>query len=51
MKQEDYNSIMRDIGDRPTEPKNNLPSCPKCGERYLGDGVNLCVECREEKND
>ena len=47
--QDVLNSIMREIGDRrPTEAKNNLPACPECGERYLGDGVDLCTECQCE---
>lgn len=24
---------------------SSLPECPKCGERYCGDGVALCIEC------
>ena len=48
--QELLNSMMREIGDRPKKPKNNLPVCPKCGERYLGDGVDLCTECEAVGN-
>jgi len=22
-----------------------LPVCPNCGERYLGTGVELCIDC------
>ena len=36
--------MMRNPGEaRSVEVK--MPQCPKCGERYCGDGVALCVEC------
>ena len=43
--QELLNSMMREPGEakRPAAPA--LPSCPQCGERYCGDGVQLCTEC------
>lgn len=43
--QEDYNSMMRDPGWRNLSQRNDVPVCPRCGERYMGDGVNVCVEC------
>ena len=47
MDQEDLNSIMVFPWEcRSTTSKEMLPQCPKCGERYFGDGkVFLCTEC------
>lgn len=46
MRQEDLNSMMRHPGEIKTAPASScLPRCPECGERYLGDGVTLCVDC------
>lgn len=47
MRQEDLNSMMRHPGEIKTAPaaSSYLPCCPECGERYLGDGVTLCVDC------
>lgn len=46
MRQEDLNSMMRNPGEIKTAPAElYLPRCPECGERYLGDGVTLCVDC------
>lgn len=43
--QELLNSIMRNPGDLRKAEAARLPQCPKCGERYCGDGVQLCTEC------
>lgn len=43
--QELLNSIMREPGERPRKSAIVLPTCPECGERYCGDGVQLCIEC------
>jgi hypothetical protein len=44
LKQEDFNSMMRHPGEvRRVEVQMN--SCPNCGERYCGDGVESCTEC------
>ena len=40
MNQNDINTL----GTR-RKAEIQLPECPKCGERYLGDGVELCIEC------
>lgn len=48
MQQEDYNSMMRHPFERTKSEPVNLPICPKCKEKYLGDGVKLCVECDSE---
>lgn len=46
MKQEDLNGMMRSPGEAKTAPAPaELPRCPECGERYLGDGMALCTEC------
>lgn len=47
MKQEDYNAMMRYPGER-YERRNlaALPTCPQCGERYMGDGIVVCTECQ-----
>lgn len=48
MKQEDYNSMMSYPWERDYEEKNeSLPFCPSCGETYLGDGIEVCVDCEK----
>ena len=44
--QEMLNSMMRNPGERPAETATLLPKCPGCGERYCGDGVAMCLECK-----
>lgn len=43
--QELLNSIMREPGGNPRASAPVLPACPQCGERYCGDGAQLCTEC------
>lgn len=43
--QELLNSIMREPGENPRASAPVLPACPQCGERYCGDGAQLCTEC------
>lgn len=43
--QELLNSLMRNPGEARAIATPVLPECPKCGERYCGDGVQLCTEC------
>jgi len=43
--QELLNSIMREPGGNPRASGPVLPACPHCGERYCGDGTQLCAEC------
>lgn len=43
--QELLNSIMRNPGEPRSSTAPVLPKCPKCGERYCGNGVQLCTEC------
>lgn len=43
--QEMLNSMMRNPGERQKAAIYSSPQCPKCGERYCGDGVALCLEC------
>lgn len=43
--QELLNSIMREPGKNPRASAPVLPACPQCGERYCGDGAQLCTEC------
>ena len=43
--QELLNSIMREPGETKRSAAPELPACPQCGERYCGDGVQLCTEC------
>lgn len=45
MDQEDLNSIMVFPWECKSSRKDMLPQCPKCGERYCGDGKVLCIEC------
>lgn len=46
MKQEDLNGMMRSPGEAKTaQAPVELPRCPECGERYLGNGMALCTEC------
>lgn len=46
MKQEDLNDMMRSPCEaKPAPASAELPRCPECGERYLGNGVALCTEC------
>ena len=26
----------------------NQPQCPKCGQKYMGGGITLCVNCEAE---
>lgn len=48
--QELLNSMMRDPGEKRADAAK-LPLCPQCGERYCGDGVQLCTECAAAAND
>ena len=43
--QELLNSMMRDPGEVKRGGPPALPTCPQCGERYCGDGVDPCTEC------
>lgn len=43
--QELLNSIMRNPGENRATAAPVLPKCPRCEERYCGDGVQLCTEC------
>lgn len=43
--QELLNSMMREPGEATRAAAPALPSCPQCGERYCGDGTQLCAEC------
>lgn len=43
--QELLNSMMREPGEATRTAAPALPSCPQCGERYCGDGTQLCAEC------
>jgi hypothetical protein len=43
--QELLNSIMRNPGETRRNAAPVLPVCPRCGERYCGDGVQMCTEC------
>ena len=46
VRQEDYNSIMRHPGEnRDTTRPIDLPKCPACEERYMGNGRDLCIDC------
>lgn len=46
MRQEDYNDMMRSPGERIfNKIMSHAPRCPRCGERYSGDGQALCTEC------
>ena len=44
MNQEQINSLWA----KPPVPQKPLPKCPSCGEPYLGNGKDLCVECEAE---
>lgn len=46
--QEDYNSMMRHPWETVKPRRAELPQCPKCGERYCSNGVQLCIECATE---
>lgn len=46
--QEALNAMMRNPGERKASPAP-LPVCPQCGERYCGDGVDLCLECQHKE--
>jgi len=47
MQQEDYNSMMRHPWERLSKPmERSSPECPMCGEKYLGDGVAVCADCK-----
>lgn len=43
--QEVLNSMMRWPGEARRVATPELPHCPQCGERYCGDGAQLCTEC------
>lgn len=43
--QELLNSTMRAPGEATKTGAQALPVCPRCRERYCGDGVQLCTEC------
>lgn len=43
--QELLNSMMREPGEAKRVAAPVLPECPRCGERYCGDGTQLCTEC------
>lgn len=43
--QELLNSMMRAPGEATKTAAPVLPVCPRCGERYCGNGVQLCTEC------
>ena len=44
--QELLNSMMREPGEKKRSAAAlELPACPQCGERYCGDGIQLCAEC------
>lgn len=45
LKQEDFNSMMRHPGEVRRGGGVQMNSCPNCGERYCGDGVESCTEC------
>ncbi len=45
MNQEALNAMMRYPWEVDRSVKSQLPKCPKCKERYCGDGVQLCVDC------
>lgn len=48
--QELLNSMMRNPGEvAMRKSEQALPACPRCGERYCGDGVHLCTECDHKK--
>jgi len=46
MRQEDLNDMMRYPGERKPKATPHWERCPKCSEKYSGDGVTLCVECQ-----
>ena len=50
MRQEDYNDMMKSHWEKPANTKSDLPACPHCNERYLGDGLALCVDCAHKAN-
>lgn len=45
MQQEDLNEMMRLPWETRRSQIADMNTCPKCGERYCGDGIALCVEC------
>ena len=45
MTQEDLNAIMKWPSESSTRKPTELLKCPKCGERYSGNGKSLCVDC------
>lgn len=49
--QELLNSLMREPGENPRASALVLPACPQCGERYCGDGAQLCTECAAHSPD
>jgi predicted RNA-binding Zn-ribbon protein involved in translation (DUF1610 family) len=52
MRQEDYNDMMKTSDEayllRVKPSKRVKIYCPNCGEAYLGNGIDLCVECQAE---
>jgi hypothetical protein len=50
MRQEDYNDMMKTPEEgffiRTPRKPSLLPKCPRCGEEYLGNGKDLCVDCK-----
>lgn len=49
--QELLNSMMRHPGEVQRKASPALPQCPECGERYCGDGLQLCTECAVPNKD
>jgi hypothetical protein len=45
MKQEDLNAMMKWPSESASRQAVQLSKCPKCGERYSGNGKALCVDC------
>lgn len=49
MKQEDYNSIMKYPWEiSRSYAASDLKKCPNCEFEYLGNGIDLCVDCKCE---
>lgn len=49
MQQEDLNAIMKYPWEVVTVPSAVWNKCPRCGEGYCGNGVDLCVECKAKE--
>lgn len=45
MKQEDYNEMMRNPGEKINESQIAWKKCPSCGFNYCGNGIDTCIEC------